>query len=300
MKKKTTLIGIGSGWGAPDQRTARGPEVVINHIIQKYPYLDYTLDDFHENDDLPKIAIKPFVDFNIRREQVIRAIETTALRVQTVIENKDFPIVIGGDHSLAMGTWVGAKRALKDEDFSLLWFDAHMDAHTIHTSPSLALHGMPVSALLGYDNLIDPGKPILKAEHLYQFGVRSFEDGEAELLKKLNVHIDYVHECKKKGLGFYVDRVLKNLKTQKYGVSIDIDAFDPSLVPGTGTTEPDGLDPNDLLSFLSHIADDENCLALEIVEFNPDKDVNNQTLNWIIHFIEAAMTSKPIYIKERA
>jgi arginase len=116
----------------------------------------------------------------------------------------------------------------------------------------------------------------------------------------MNVHVDYADECRQNDLGGRISAIRQNLKTKKYGVSIDIDAFDPTFAPGTGTIEPDGLNPNDLMSFLSDIASDEQFIALEIMEFNPDKDENNQTLDWIIRFIEATMmNSTSIHEKEK-
>lgn len=302
MKRQIALIGVGSGWGAPDQRTARGAEVIINHIQQKYPDIKASLDYFHKNSPLPETAVKPLADHDVRCKHITRAISILSARVQEALRNGYFPIVIGGDHSLAMGTWAGVYDSIKHNNFSLLWFDAHMDANTMHTSESMTPHGMPLAALLGhgYDEWTktnEYGCTILKAENVYQFGIRSYDDGEKNFLSTLNVHIDYAETCAKSGLQECIQSVMKNLKTKHYGVSIDIDAFDPTFAPGTGTTEPGGLNPSDMLSFLSKVAYDERCLALEIMEFNPDKDIRNQTLNWITLFIEAAMNTNHDDIK---
>ncbi|MES2252228.1 MAG: arginase [Pseudomonadota bacterium] len=302
MKKQIVLIGIGSGWGAPDQRTARGAEVVINHLRVKNPTIKWTLDYFHENNLLPKTAIKPFSDYESRKAHVTRAIDVLALRVQAAISGGYFPIVIGGDHSLAMGTWAGVRQSNMGNDFSLLWFDAHMDANTEHTTVSMAPHGMPVAALLGHGyeewtKTHQNNSSILKADNIYQFGIRSYDTGEENFLNTHNVHIDYATNCAEHGLENCIKKVMNNLTTSHYGVSIDVDAFDPTFAPGTGTTEPNGLNPNDMLSFLSEIAHDDRCLALEIMEFNPDKDIRNQTLHWIVLFIEAAMGAQPNHIK---
>lgn len=294
MKKQIALIGIGSGWGAPDQRTARGAETIINHIKTKHPTIKHSLDYFHESNLLPETAIKPFADHDMRRQQVTKAINILSLRIQTAIQKGYFPIVLGGDHSLAMGTWAGVYEAKQRQDFSLLWFDAHMDANTLETTPSMAPHGMPIAALIGHGypewSKTDAyGHSILKPDNIYQFGIRSYDTGEANLLAIHGAHVDYAAKCLELGLEDCIQDVMKNLQTKYYGVSIDVDAFDPTFAPGTGTTEPDGLNPNDMLSFLENIANDERCLALEIMEFNPDKDIRNQTLNWITLFIEAAM-----------
>ncbi|MDP3371739.1 MAG: arginase [Candidatus Paracaedibacteraceae bacterium] len=294
MKNKIALIGIGSGWGAPDQRTAKGPSVVIEFLKEKHPSIKYTLDYFHDDDLLPSMAIKPFDDHELRCQKLKFVFDCLTSRVKTAISDGYFPIVIGGDHSLAIGTWIGVSDALNQKDFSLLWFDAHMDAHTIETSESMAPHGMPVSALLGfgYDEWTKKNKnthAIIKPENLYQFGIRSYEVGEAALLSQNKVHIDYVEDCKAKGLSVCMQNIMSQLKTPLYGISIDIDAFDPEFAPGTGTVEPNGLDPNDLLAFLADAGNNKRCILVEIMEFNPEKDVNNKTLSWISRFIEVLM-----------
>lgn len=271
-----------------------GAFVVIDHLKEKIPTINYTLDYFHGDDPLPETALKPFVDHEFRCEKLKPVFDCLSTRVQTALADGYFPIVIGGDHSLAMGTWSGVSDALNQNDFSLLWFDAHMDAHTIETSDSMAPHGMPISALLGvgYDEWTKKAKnkhAILKPENLYQFGIRSYEAGEAAFLNQNNVLIHYSEDCKTRGLPVCMKSVISQLKTPVYGVSIDIDAFDPEFAPGTGTTESNGLNPNDLLAFLTDVGNDKRCVLVEIMEFNPDKDVENKTLEWISRFIEALM-----------
>ncbi len=294
--KKISCIGVGSGWGAPDQRTANGPEVVLAKVKAQYPevFLSYTM--YHSTEPLPSTAVKPLIDIDTRRYHITRVLRDLAFQVYTVKSDRYFPIIIGGDHSLAMGTWAGISQWL-DDDFSLLWFDAHMDAHTSETSLSKSPHGMPVASLIGeghseWVNLNQKDHPSLKAENLYQFGIRSFEGGEKDLLTSRKANIYSASTCKERSLVACINEALLNRKTTYYGISIDVDAFDPSFAPGTGTTEPNGLNPNDIISFLQSTANDPNCLALEIMEFNPDKDKEGQTLQWICRFIEAAIEGK--------
>ena len=149
MKKRIAIVGIASGWGAPDQRTANGPHVIMTHLKSKYPEFFYSYTSYHLPEPLPETAKKPLIDHDIRHYHVTRAVTALASQIENLINDGYFPIVLGGDHSIAIGTWSGIKRA-HSTDFSLLWFDAHMDAHTNETSKSLAPHGMPVAALLGH------------------------------------------------------------------------------------------------------------------------------------------------------
>ncbi len=290
MKRKIVIVGVASGWGAPDQRTANGAHVVINHLKSIYPDLFYTYASYHLPESLSSTAIKPLHDYAIRQFHVTRVVTELSHQIEVLVNLGYFPIVIGGDHSIAMGTWSGIKRTY-NTDFSLLWFDAHMDAHTYESSNSLSPHGMPIAALLGHGikawtELAHKDRPVIAPEHLYQFGIRSFEEGEASLLAEHNIAICYAHTCAKNGLLPEIQSVMQNRSTENFGVSIDIDAIDPHFAPGTGTTEPDGLNPKDIVSFLKEIKNHPHYVALEIMEFNPDKDIENKTLYWLIEFIE--------------
>jgi arginase len=159
-----------------------------------------------------------------------------------------------------------------------------MDAHTRETSPSQAYHGMPLAALLGYGDdalihLLEQGS-VLSPHHVCLIGVRSFEEGEAALLKRLGVRIYFMEEVKSRGFKTVLQEALQRVKqeTQGFGLSIDLDGFDPEEIPGVGSPEPDGLKVEDVLPALSLIQNDPAFKALEIVEFNPDRDKGGKTL----------------------
>jgi arginase len=201
-----------------------------------------------------------------------------------VIEKGGFPITIGGDHSMAMGTWSGVTTALNMQgNFGLIWFDAHMDAHTPQTSDSGAYHGMPLAHLLGYGDeelcSIGSNMPKISPHHLCLIGIRSYEEKEANLLQKLGVRIFYIDEVKKRGLNDVVNEALQIVKknTDGYGITIDVDAFDPDEAPGTGTIEPDGLHREDAVKAFSLFKDDSDLKALELAEYNKHLDKKSIT-----------------------
>lgn len=203
-------------------------------------------------------------------------------------------IVIGGDHSCGIGTWSGVSEALyqRGQDLGLIWLDAHMDSHTPQTSPSGNMHGMPIAALLGHGpeqlTHILSTRPKIKPENLFLIGIRSYEEAEKSLLEKLNVRIYYIEEVQERGIEAILKEVLAHFSKQKipYGISLDIDFFDPSKMPATGTPEPTDIDPDLFISSCSPLKD---CppVAFEFVEFNPPLDCEGKSLNYIRRILDA-------------
>jgi arginase len=209
------------------------------------------------------------------------------------LNNHKIPCVIGGDHSCAIATWsaISYKLSNEKEELGLLWFDAHMDAHTPITTPSNNIHGMPVATLLGYGHkqftqLLN-NKPKIKPENIILIGVRSFESAEQELLTKLGVKIYYQKDVIFHGLNKIIHDSYNYLqhKVDKIGFSIDVDGFDPIFTPGVGTTVKNGIN---LLEFLNIIQtlDLKKMIAFEITEGNQILDIENKTICAIIKIIE--------------
>lgn len=192
--------------------------------------------------------------------------------------------VVGGDHTSAIGTFSGVAHALREQgDLGLIWIDAHMDSHTPATSESGNIHGMPVAALLGHGfkeltHILD-ANPKIKPAHLSLIGVRSFEHGEANFLRDLNVRIYYMEEVQERGLMTVIKEAQERAKqgTAGYGVSLDLDAIDPEDAPGVDVPEPNGLAGADVLAAMTYLAQDPELLATEIVEFDPQQDREQKT-----------------------
>lgn len=217
-------------------------------------------------------------------------------RVQQMMEERHFFVVLGGDHSCAIGTWSGAAAALRQAgrgDLGLIWIDAHMDSHTPQTTLTGNIHGMPLATLLGQGDAaltrLAGFSPVLKPEHVCLIGVRSFESEEAELLKKLGVHVFYMHDVKERGL----PAILRDARarvaagTGGYGISLDVDSIDPEDAPGTGVPEPDGIRAKVLSGSLRALAGDPLLIGCEVVEFDPTLDVANKTEKLVPELIVA-------------
>jgi ornithine--oxo-acid transaminase len=204
-------------------------------------------------------------------------------RVRGIAGRGEFPFVLGGDHSCAIGTWSGVAAALRPRGpLGLIWVDAHMDAHTPDTTPSGALHGMPLACLLGHGEsslvaLLDGHA--LAPEHVCLVGVRSFEPDEAELLSRLGVRVFSMDEIDQRGLGEVMEEAhaIACRGTAAFGVTIDLDAIDPSAAPGVSTPVPWGLEYVELAQALAPMGADPRLVAAEIAEYNPAADRDDCT-----------------------
>ncbi len=289
--KKIYLIGSASGEAAPYSGCADGPEA-----LKQSPYMT-SLSQLGL--ELEWVTILKPEGKSDNKTTVANHCHALALAVAAVVSKDHFFTVFGGDHSCAMGTWSGVQSITREKgDIGLIWIDAHMDSHTPETSETGNIHGMPLASLLGHGDPIFTSllgaAPKFKPEHVCLIGIRSFEIGEAELLKSLNVRIYYMEEVKRRGLDDILQEALGivNAGTIGYGVTLDMDSIDPREAPGTGVSEPDGLAAKELSRALNKIAGDKRLLGIEIVEFDPHRDVDHMTEKLVPQFMAAMLVAK--------
>lgn len=299
INPQVALIGAGLGWGAQRPQTQWGPRTLFElgmaqHIAQ-HAHINWQ-QMLH-----PSLLYTPEKKLSYAQKliQIENFTQDLAHCVQQVYQENRFPVVLGGDHSIAIGTWSGVTAALKaQQKLGLIWIDAHMDAHTSETTPSHNIHGMPVAALLGYGessliNIATQG-PKLNPEHVVLIGVRSFEPAEADLLARLNVKVFFMDEVKQRGFAevfaWAVNQV--SAKTQGFGISIDLDAFDPTQAPGTGTRVPDGLNSLAVCQALFNLVHNPKFKALEIAEFDPVLDEHHKTATLVENLILSILGGK--------
>uniref|UniRef100_A0AC35TNE6 Arginase n=1 Tax=Rhabditophanes sp. KR3021 TaxID=114890 RepID=A0AC35TNE6_9BILA len=208
-------------------------------------------------------------------------------------------LVIGGDHSCAIGTWSGVASAARTQgDVGLIWVDAHMDAHTLDSSDTGNIHGMPVAHLLGYGNSklasIGDDFPAIKPSNLALIGIRSFEPAEQKLLESLGAKIFYMKDIHEKGFDHCMSEAIKSVtsNTIGFGLSIDLDGFRVEDAPAVGTPEDDGIVADEFLKFFKNNQFD-NLIATEIVEFMPRKDDENKKSEHLVkHLVESIYFKK--------
>lgn len=272
------LIGYASGIAGNDPGCGDGPGFLQNHqfieALAAGGLNAYWLNTISPGSDINKSTIKTVADLSNRLAE-----ETEKLSKQ----HQRF-VVIGGDHSSAIGTWSGVASAYQTNGtIGLIWIDAHLDSHTFETSETGNIHGMPVACLLGYG---DPmlknmrfSKPKILPQNLTIIGARSFEHGEQELIKRLGVRVFYQDELNVIGIkaALAQARARATNNTVGYGMSIDIDAIDPGEAPGVGTPAKYGIKSQDLLMALADYAADETLLGIEFAEFNPHHDREGKT-----------------------
>jgi arginase len=270
------VIGAASGAGAPDPATAEGPDALRRYRVFHDSPLQHV-----EWDAILRVP-RDAQDTPLHAVAALGA--RLAAEVESVLQAGNFPLVVGGDHSCAIGTWSGVHRALTDKGpLGLIWIDAHMDSHTFSTTPSGQIHGMPLAALLGHGEAaltaIDGAEAKLRPEHVCLIGVRSYEAGEAALLHRLGVRVFDMDEIRRCGLAAVFDAALAIVRngTAGFGVSVDLDALDPAEEPGVTTPVPGGLRRGELAAALSHLRGDPAFVAMEIVEYNPRRDRGHAT-----------------------
>jgi arginase len=295
-----SLIGAASGWGAGHRQTENAP-----HALKELGLVG-SLQEAGIAASWGRI-VEPARYWREKKrasqarvfELVTDLNEALARTVQETVDAGALPVVIGGDHSIAMGTWGGLSRALDRQPFGVLWFDAHLDAHTAATTPSMNPHGMPAAVLLGHGEpeFLAIGGGALRPEHLCYIGARSYETEELALLQRLGVRIFFMDEVRRRGLADVVDEALGIVTTGTvgFGATIDLDGFDPEDAPGIGLKEPNGLRRGEMLDAMRKIARQPGLRALELVEYIPELDEDHRTADLARDLLVAALAPASVH-----
>jgi arginase len=231
------------------------------------------------------------------KPQILDVCTRLADRVKAVLDEGDFPLVLGGDHSIAMGTVAGTSAHIRDRDESigLIWFDAHGDMNVPGVSPSGNIHGMPLAHLLGkgdhdLKNILDHS-PKVKPENVALIGVRAIDRHERQIIRESGIHAFTMREIDEHGMAAIARRALEivNDGTGGFHVSFDVDGCDPTVIPGSGTLVPGGVSFREAHLLMEYVADDGNLLSMEIVELNPFLDECNISAKRTLELILSAM-----------
>lgn len=297
------VIGMPLDHGAGRRGVGMGPSSIrIARLHDEIRRLGYAVED------LGDVAIPaPETAGQERRNAkylslITRACTTLAEEVRGVLDKGGFPVVIGGDHSMAIGTISGIASHLHAQDpergirkLGIIWFDAHADINTPETSPSGNIHGMPVSCLLnnGPEELTSIGFPGHKAtpSKFVQIGIRDIDNNERELLKESGIYSYTMSDIDRDGMVDIVERAIEiaTRGTDMLHVSFDIDSLDPSVAPGTGTPSRGGLTYREAHLALEMIAETKRLTSFELAEVNPVLDIRNQTSEVAVGLIASAL-----------
>ena len=204
------------------------------------------------------------------------------------------PIMLGGDHCLAMGSISAVARHCRDlgKKLRVLWFDAHADFNTAALTPSGNIHGMPVACLCGHGHpdLVRIGGhvPALQPKDVRQIGIRSVDEGEKRLVHDVGIEVYDMRYIDEMGMRYTMEQALSHMDDNTHlHVSLDVDFLDPAIAPGVGTTVRGGPSYREAQLCMEMIADTGNLGSLDVVELNPALDVRNQTAELAVDLIES-------------
>lgn len=214
--------------------------------------------------------------------------------VYTSLSGGELPILLGGDHCLAIGSITAVARYCRErrKNLRVLWLDAHADFNTSEVTPSGNIHGMPVACLcgLGPKSLIELGgsAPALRSEEIRQIGVRSVDVGEKRLVSEYGLDIYDMRYIDEVGIKRAMEEALEGVDANTHiHVSFDVDFLDPAIAPGVGTTVPGGPNYREAQLVMEMIADTGRLGSLDIVELNPAFDEHNRTGQLAVSLVES-------------
>ncbi|MBL0044827.1 MAG: arginase [Flavobacteriales bacterium] len=236
---------------------------------------------------------------------LIRFESDLAFEVYKFLRSNIFPMVIGGDHSIAIGSVSGTKMAYPNERLGVVWIDAHADLHSPWTTPSGNVHGMPLSLLMHlekkgrnkprvytmdtWDRLrkIGMSGPKLMPSDLVFIALRDYEEEEAAIIRENGIKVITVDDLRKKGADAVVRETLAHLTAcEKIHVSFDVDSLDPSISVGTGTPVPHGLTLEEARTLLAGFCANNKTATLDVVEINPALDTGNAMAEAVLTVLE--------------
>ncbi len=245
----------------------------------------------HQVEDMGNIPVKQAEEqhYGEKRAKYLNEIAETckelAQTVQKSLEEGLLPLVLGGDHSIAVGalSGVSAHFRVSEKHIGYIWLDAHGDMNTPESSPSGNIHGMPLASVMGYGapELVEllGFKPKVEPQNVVLVGVRDLDAQEKRLVKKSGVHVFTMRDIDERGMREVMSDAIKFATddTDGIAVSLDMDFVDPSDAPGVGTPVRGGVTYRESHLAMEMIADTESMVSLEVVEINPVIDEHNRT-----------------------
>lgn len=293
-EKRISIVGVPMNLGADRLGVDLGP-VAIRYagVKGRLERLGY---DFEDRGDIQVVRPENARDAksNLKYlDEVVRVNTELCNSVADIMANGRFPLVLGGDHSIAIGTIAGVLQHKKN--LGVIWFDAHGDINTAETSPSGNIHGMPVAVALGlgHERLIGIGGADnkLNPKNIVLIGSRDLDSGERKLLKELGVTVFTMHEVDLLGMPKVMEEAIRVASNGTDGVhvSFDMDAMDPFYATGTGTRVAGGLSYRESHLALELIAQAGIMTSAEFVEVNPLIDNKNETAETAVALMDSLL-----------
>jgi arginase len=279
------LIGVPLDLGAGRRGVDMGPSAIrLALVAERLRKLGHKV---HDRGNVPvplsEELDEPANPRAVHAEAILGVCAELERRVAASLMAGRVPVVLGGDHSLSMGS---ARASLRHRPGAgLLWIDAHGDCNTAATSPSGNVHGMPVAALLGLEFF---DKAVVAPERVAMVGIRELDRGEREMLRQHGVHVFTMHEVDRFGMAGVMEQALAAVGERAH-ISFDLDVLDPAVAPGVGTPVPGGITYREAFLALEMIAEAGVLQSLDIVEVNPILDKGNKTAEVAARLAAAAI-----------
>jgi arginase len=229
--------------------------------------------------------------------EIVKCCKRLRGRVEQILDEGAFPLVVGGDHSIAVGTVaaISSWHLRRSEQIGLIWFDAHGDMNTPATSPSGNIHGMPCAAVLGRGapELVNLGErtPMVDPRKAVIVGVRDLDQFERDEIKSVGVKVFTMRDVDILGMNEVMRRAIAIATdgTAGFHLSFDMDGTDPTVAPGVGTPVLGGTNLRESHLVMEHACESGKLLGLEVTEINPILDERNKTAEFAVQLVLSAM-----------
>ncbi|MEP6569250.1 MAG: arginase [Acidobacteriota bacterium] len=297
-KRAVAVIGVPLAYGASMAGVELGPAALrVARLNRRMTQLGYKVRDLGDL-DVEEEQTPPDPGDKLKHlGEISAACEELAQKAEEVLNAGELPLILGGDHSIAIGSISGFASYCRkrEEQPGLIWFDAHADMNTPETSPSGNIHGMPLAVLLGYGapQLINIGNfaPKIDPAFCVHIGARDIDHDERELVRKLGIRFITMREIDERGMSACIDEgiAIASRASGGYAVTFDVDALDPGDAPGSGTLVRGGLTYREAHLAMEKIAEAGGMRSLEVVEINTALDVNNKTAELGVELILSAL-----------
>ena len=298
---RISIIGVPLDLGAGRRGVDMGPSAMrIAGVAEHLRDLGYEVKD---EGDIPVSPpeVQTVEDPKLRYlPEITRTVESLCAEVGRCLEEGSVPLVLGGDHSMAIGTISAVARhyASRGERVGLIWIDAHGDANTPQTTRSGNIHGMPLAIVFGVGArpLVEvggfaPGRPRIDPKNAVLIGARSIDPDERRILSEIGITVFSMERIDREGMYAVMTEALRiaGSGTSGFHVSFDIDSLDPDVATGVGTPARGGLTYREAHTMMERISDAEGLVCLEVAEVNPILDVRNATAELAVELIASAL-----------
>lgn len=303
--KKIGMIGIPLGFAAGETGSELGAAAIRLAKLHGLPLsehienLGYEVTDYGDVEIIKPDYIAGENDNPKYLKEFLGSCKNMTEAVKKILKNGEMPVIIGGDHSIAAGTLSGISSHFRSEgkEIGLIWFDAHADMNTPETSPSGNIHGMPLSAILGFGKEemvnLEGFSPKINPKFCAHIGARDLDAGEKKIIRDLGIRGQFftMSDIDRRGIAKCVEDAIRIASQAQggYAVTFDVDVIDPRFAPGSGTLVRGGITYREAHFALELIAEKGGMRSFEIVEVNPMLDEKNITVKLAGELILSAL-----------